>query len=306
MIEHSRHSSPTLGELESASVEFRGFDFFANREHNLYREASRAYFAEQNNSPSSWLGDATPPTSARPSTEDQSAPGNYNLRQKSQQKNEKKFLGFRRPWFWILIAIIAVVVSAAIGIGVGVASRRASSGSKSASAAFSTGVNTTTYASIPMSSTVAMMTYISTPWSSAITASTSFSTPSTTVITTTSALRTSSAHQPTTTQMDLVQCPWISNTVYEVPGSTKKFLRLCGVDYGKQDGAIDIGNEYTKTATDCINKCAATAGCEGCGWGYIEGDHGTQHRCWLKSNLGSKAHAADSNWQFAALYKRVN
>lgn len=118
---------------------------------------------------------------------------------------------------------------------------------------------------------------------------------------TSSRTTTSSTQQPSVSPGSKKNCPAINGTVYEVPGSTKKFLQLCGVDYGKEDGAVDIRNVYTNTEEDCIDNCAGTTGCTGCGWGFIDGDDGPPYRCWLKSHVDEKPHSANKTWHFAML-----
>ncbi|KAJ8107403.1 hypothetical protein ONZ43_g6742 [Nemania bipapillata] len=249
--------SPTLGESSSTVlrglVEVRDYEFFAQRDFNEYKDASRAYFAEKNGNPSSWLGDATPPASAHPSLDEpRPVPGELSYQSSEEEPRNRKILGLHRLWFWTLLAILGVVIVVAVGVGVGVGTTRPSSGSKNAS-----GVG-------PASETSSITT----------------------------------AGTQTTAG---VSCPGVNGTVYTVPGSTKQFLQLCGVDYGKEDGAVDLRNVSTNTADDCMNNCAGTAGCTGCGWGFIDGDHGPPYRCWLKSYITNKSHTADTDWQFAVL-----
>ncbi|KAI3325157.1 hypothetical protein HD806DRAFT_533751 [Xylariaceae sp. AK1471] len=290
--------SPTLGEAvgpePSQPVEFRGFDFFAKRDYNELKDASRAYFgaaaAEKNGTPSSWLGDASPPASAHPSLdESRSIAGEFGgfpaPSNERSPRNENKTLRLQRPWFWTLLAIIAVIIIVAIGVGVGVGtSQRASSGSKSAGAA--NGIT-----SGPMGTTTSAGASVT----SGLTISTSSPSPTSIETRTTTSMQT-----PMATATAMTGCPAVNGTIYQVPGSTKKFLRLCGVDYGKEDGAVDIGNVPTENVTDCIANCAGTTGCVGCGWGFIDGDEGTEHRCWLKSNV-KKSHNADMTWAFSVL-----
>ncbi|KAI8949199.1 hypothetical protein F4801DRAFT_580596 [Xylaria longipes] len=290
----AQQSPPTLGVASgsepSQPVEFRGFEFFSQREHNEYKDASRAYFAGKHGDPSSWLGDATPPASAHPSL-DEPRPvpgGSSSPPNESESRNDKRILGLQRPWFWTVLGILGViiVVAVGVGVGVGVGTRRAASGSKSASgvapASDATGTTTTT---TTMNSTSVM------PVMSAMTVATSSSSSST-------ATRRPTAATPEATP----GCPEINGTVYQVPGSTKKFLRLCGVDHDVEDGAIDVRNVYTNTSEDCIDNCAGTTGCSGCGWGFIEGDKGPPFRCWLKDNVkNGKSHPADKTWYFAVL-----
>ncbi|KAI0444541.1 hypothetical protein F4803DRAFT_511036 [Xylaria telfairii] len=280
-----QQASPTLGIASgsepSQPVEFRGFDFFSQREHNEYKDASRAYFAEKNNgNPSSWLGDATPPASAHTSLDEpRPAPtGGSSPPNETEPRNDKRILGLQRPWFWTVLGILAVIIIVAIGVGVGVGvSSRTTSSSKSedgvAPASDATGTT---------------MTGTSTAALSAMTIATSSSPPSAT-------------HTQTATPEAGVGCPEINGTVYQVPGSTKKFLQLCGIDHGIQDGAIDIRNVFTNTSQECINNCAGTDGCTGCAWGFIAGDKGPPFRCWLKENVNGKSHVADMGWYFSVL-----
>lgn len=129
--------SPTPSDLAGSEppqpIEFRGFEYFAQRDFNEFKDASRAYFAK-NDAPSSWLGDATPPASAHPSLdESRTAPGPASYQSSEKEpKKEKLILGLRRQWFWTVLAIILVVLIVAIGVGVGVSTTRAASSSKSA------------------------------------------------------------------------------------------------------------------------------------------------------------------------------
>ncbi|KAK5627121.1 hypothetical protein RRF57_002836 [Xylaria bambusicola] len=300
-----RQASPRIQEPgepgPSQPVEFRGFDFFAQRDFNEYKDASRAYFAEKNGNPSSWLGDATPPASAHPSL-DESRP--EEIRQPSnerEQKDAKTILGLRRSWFWAILAIIIVIVIVAVGVGVGVGVTRDGNSTKNASGAGSA------YVAICqlMSKCVHLLAHSS---DAAETTETNMDIPATgtgmaptSSPSTSTYITTTSTQNPIPTQGAKTDCPKVNGTVYEVPGSTKKFLQLCGIDYGKEDGAVDLRNVYTDTAEDCINNCAGTAGCTGCGWGFIEGDHGPPFRCWLKSKVGGRPHNADMTWHFSVL-----
>ncbi|KAI0490328.1 hypothetical protein F4859DRAFT_457765 [Xylaria cf. heliscus] len=276
-----KQSSPAPGVSSTSGpsqpVEFRGFEFFSQREHNEYKDASRAYFAEKNGNPSSWLGDATPPASAHPSfDEPRPVLGSLSPPNENESRGNKRILGLQRPWFWTVLGILGVIVVVAIGVGVGVGvgAKRSTSSSKTESGVSPASDGTTG---------------TSTPGMSALTTATSSSSSP-------AATRTSAANPDARTS-----CPAINGTVYQVPGSTKKFLQLCGVDYGTEDGAVDIRNVYTDTAQDCIDNCAGTTGCTGCGWGFIEGDKGPPFRCWLKDNVDGKSHAANATWYFAVL-----
>ncbi|KAI0456714.1 hypothetical protein F5B21DRAFT_122731 [Xylaria acuta] len=281
-----QQSLPTLG-ISSGSepsqpVEFRGFEFFSQREHNEHKDASRAYFAGKNGNPSSWLGDPSPPASAHTSLDEpRPVPGALYPPNENEPRDGKRILGLQRPWFWTALGILGVVIVVAIGVGVGVgvSSSRGTNGSKSAS-----GVAPASDA------TGTSISRTTTPVMSAMTlATSSLSSPT-------------STRTPTATPEARMSCPAINGTVYQVPGSTKKFLQLCGVDHGTEEGAIDIRNVYTDTAQDCIDNCAGTTGCTGCGWGFIEGDDGPPFRCWLKDNVkNGKSHPADMTWYFAVL-----
>ncbi|GAP83920.1 putative major capsid protein L1 [Rosellinia necatrix] len=270
----------------SQPVEFRGFEFFAQRDYNEYRDASRAYFAEKNANPSSWLGDATPPASAHASLDEPrpasgEAPYSSN---EGQPKSEKRILGLQRPWFWtcLAITIVLVIVAIGVGIGVGVGAKRATDDSKSASAAGLASDTASTAMSLTQTlATDAMQTGTSSPIP-------------------TSTRAPASSTQPSSPSRS-TKCPGVNGTVYEVPGSTKRFLQLCGVDYGKEDGAVDLRSVFTNTAEDCIDNCAGTKGCTGCGWGFIDGDEALPYRCWLKTNVDEKPHSADATWHFAVL-----
>lgn len=98
----------------------------------------------------------------------------------------------------------------------------------------------------------------------------------------------------------MTDCPYINNTIYQVPGSTKNFLRLCGIDYSGGSEAVELAHKPTFSFEDCIGNCAGTYGCTGCGWGVLSGDEGADHQCWMKSNLTTD-HKVASDWCFAIL-----
>ncbi|KAI1383790.1 uncharacterized protein F4822DRAFT_51508 [Hypoxylon trugodes] len=278
----------------SPQFEFRGFDFFANRDFNELKNASRAYFApatageKHQRLPSTWLGDATPPTSPRPSTTFDPPPVRENrflggpIGGGQVPSNERKIFGLRRRQFWWLLALVALLLVVAIGVGVGVGVGRSASNS---------------------SKQVAGGAVTSSPSSSSSgTVSSSDSPAATGTVTTTSnpsKTTTSSTSTPTGDTEGKIDCPAANGTTYQVPGSDKRFLRICGIDYSS-DQAVDIRQVPTESILDCMKNCAGTAGCTGCGWGYLQGDTGTQHKCWLKGNL-KKSHEADINWAFAVL-----
>ncbi|KAI0868447.1 hypothetical protein GGS24DRAFT_506769 [Hypoxylon argillaceum] len=294
--EPPRQPSPTLGASAAAGggadpshsqthlVEVRDYEFFAQRDFNELKDASRAYFAGKTGNPSSWLGDATPPASAHPSLdESRPVPGEFSYQSSEKESSNRKILGLHRLWFWTLLAIIAVIIVVAIGVGVGLGTTRAANGSKNANGAG------------PASDASSTATGTGPASTNGIAVTTTAASPTLTQAPTT----TSSSSQVSTASPG--SCPDINGTVYAVPGSTKQFLQLCGIDYGKQDGAVDIRNVYTDTAEDCMDNCAGTAGCTGCGWGFIEGDSGPSHRCWLKEDVTKKPHTADMTWHFGVL-----
>ncbi|KAH6630599.1 hypothetical protein B0J18DRAFT_106363 [Chaetomium sp. MPI-SDFR-AT-0129] len=94
-------------------------------------------------------------------------------------------------------------------------------------------------------------------------------------------------------------CPTLNNTIYHVPDSTASFQRVCGVDYSGS-GAVDIAQEWTESMAECMDRCASLVSCTACSWGYLKGDQGAKHRCYMKKNL-KRAHAAAGDWCFAIL-----
>ncbi|KAK4247715.1 hypothetical protein C7999DRAFT_14303 [Corynascus novoguineensis] len=94
-------------------------------------------------------------------------------------------------------------------------------------------------------------------------------------------------------------CPALNNTIYNVPGSTKSFRRICGVDYSGR-GATDLVHTWTDSLATCMDSCASLDQCTGCAWGYLEGDKGEKHRCYMKKDL-KRAHQAARDWCFAIL-----
>ncbi|KAI1453830.1 hypothetical protein F4805DRAFT_478133 [Annulohypoxylon moriforme] len=277
----------------SSTFEFRGFDFFANRDFNELKNASRAYFAPTTGSekhqrlPSTWLGDATPPASPRPSREVRAIGGGIGGERLlpplggQASPSEKRIFGLRRTQFWWLIALITLLLVVAIGVGVGVGvAKRASQNSTQAQAqvgAVSSSSSTTT----------------------TLGASTSAATGTPTTQSGSSTTKTSATSSTTSNSEGKIDCPAANGTTYQVPGSNKQFLRICGIDYSG-DEATDLRQVPTESMLDCMKNCAGTNGCTGCGWGYIQGDTGTQHTCWLKGSL-KKSHEADVNWAFAVL-----
>jgi hypothetical protein len=107
------------------------------------------------------------------------------------------------------------------------------------------------------------------------------------------------AASPTAATAD-VQCPRVNGTIYTASSGGKQFRRLCGLDYGGEGEAVDIDNVKTRNMDACIDACASEENCTGAGWGVIDGDKGSTHTCWMKTNL-TKSHKAKPDWGFAVL-----
>ncbi|XXG95256.1 protein transport protein bos1 [Hypoxylon texense] len=274
----------------SPQFEFRGFDFFANRDFNELKNASRAYFtpagAEKHQRlPSTWLGDATPPSTPRQSRDALPAAGGdifHSPPRGQTPPGKKRIFGLRRTQFWWLLGLVALLLIVAIGVGVGVGVGK--SASESSKAAMGAGAASSSSSSATSGTNLPAET-------STITTTTTTSNPSKTTA--------SSTATPTGNSEGKIDCPAANGTIYQVPGSDKSFLRICGIDYSG-DEAEDLRQVPTESILDCMKNCAGTAECTGCGWGYLEGDTGTQHTCWLKGGL-KKPHEADPNWAFAVL-----
>ncbi|KAM0452027.1 hypothetical protein ACHAPV_009751 [Trichoderma viride] len=162
--------------------------------------------------------------------------------------------------FWLIMAAIGLFVAIAVGVGVGV------------------GLSTKHKAAVQPSPTT----------SSAPGSHTSTSTSSKT------------ASPTESLPSNLLGCPQANNTRYAVPGSEKTFLLMCGIDYSGAGQAVEVGNLYTVDMEDCMANCATFPGCTGAGWGIIPGDAGSEHRCWLKGDLGEKP-IPKPGWYFAIL-----
>lgn len=288
-------------------MEFRGFDFFTKREFNELKTASEAYFApaaaassraskrlSRALGPASWLRDPTPPEvppEGLPPAEGRfpipiggknelPLPSLTTASDTWSTRSNTRVCGLRKSRFYMLIGLLVglIIVVVAVGVGVGVGKRTA--GASDAAEAVSSGAASSSSSS---------------PTPTAIGAPTGVST--TTATATISPTTTSTNPASTAGKLD---CPAANGTEFQVPGSNKRFLRVCGVDYTGDDGGIDLKQVTTLTMLDCMTNCAGTYGCTGCGWGYMEGDSGYEHRCWLKSKL-MKPHDTDINWSFAVL-----
>ncbi|KAH7634682.1 hypothetical protein B0T09DRAFT_10021 [Sordaria sp. MPI-SDFR-AT-0083] len=180
--------------------------------------------------------------------------------------------GLRRGVLWaILIAVILLVIVLPLGVGLGVGLSKSSK---------STAIEPRPSSPEPSPNSSAIPSHSQTPASTATTAPTS----------TTS----SSNSKPRPTAYS--DCPAANNTMHRIPGLAKSFLRLCGVDYT----ADDLGNFLSGNMAECIDACAAMERCTGCSWGYLDGDKGNKHRCWLKGNLGTAREEPD-DWCFAMI-----
>ncbi|KAI1124482.1 hypothetical protein F5Y10DRAFT_29932 [Nemania abortiva] len=301
--------APAASPGPSQTAEIRDYDFFAQRDLNEYRDASRAYFAEKNGNPSSWLGDATPPASAHPSLDEpRPAPGPLSCHSADSEPRSEKILGLRRKWFLTLVGVVGFVILVAVAVGVGVGTSRVANSSKSANASAPasdnrsstiTSVGTLSTSGIAVSTAASSYTSTSTGTSPASTSHASTTTSSSPEIPMSTA--SAPAQVPSAGPVATGGCTGVNNTEYTVPSTTIMFLQLCGLDYGEGDGAIDIRNAYTNTSADCMEMCAYTPECEGAGWGFIEGDHGPPFRCWMKSNVTSPPHQANTTWFFGLL-----
>lgn len=79
-----------------------------------------------------------------------------------------------------------------------------------------------------------------------------------------------------------------------------KFELRCGVDFSGKGQAVDIGSVKVDSMDKCMDACAGNAKCTGAGWGFLEGDKGNAHMCYLKANL-TQSHNATADWSFAVL-----
>ncbi|KAK3941968.1 hypothetical protein QBC46DRAFT_87249 [Diplogelasinospora grovesii] len=182
--------------------------------------------------------------------------------------------GLSKRAFWPLVAVLALlVVGLAVGVGVGI------SLSRKTSEAATTATTPTPSSAFAINSSTTSASFATTPTSSSTTSS-------------------NETPRPTYNS----DCPAANNSIYHVSGSTKTFLRVCGLDYSGAGGAADLADVYTSSMPECINRCASFDQCTGCGWGYIFGDTGDTHRCWMKSNLKT-SHNATADWCFAVLQR---
>lgn len=125
----------------------------------------------------------------------------------------------------------------------------------------------------------------------------------TTVFVTTTATRTptsSTASASPTVDTSNITCPKSNNTLYTAESdSSKQFREYCGIDYSG-DESQDVGSVKVTSMDACMDACAKQSNCTGAGWGYLEGDNGANHTCYMKSNL-TNSHVADPTWAFGIL-----
>ncbi|KAK3694201.1 hypothetical protein B0T22DRAFT_476968 [Podospora appendiculata] len=201
----------------------------------------------------------------------------------SDWSNASSYVGIfgirRRRVFWAIVAgglLLLFALALGVGLGVGLSKKESSAETLS-----------------PTTS--------SSPATSPDTASTSSTTTTSATNSSTPILSTAPYSSVPTGGATLnSDCPGSNGTVYTVPSSTKTFLRVCGIDYSGVGGAVDIAHVVTSSMDECMNACAARDDCTGCAWGYIFGDSGNAHRCWMKNSLQT-AHNATHDWSFAVL-----
>ncbi|KAK4454717.1 hypothetical protein QBC34DRAFT_139557 [Podospora aff. communis PSN243] len=197
----------------------------------------------------------------------------------------------RKRWALLIgIALVLIAIPIAIGVGLGVGLRNqalggGSSSGAAAGASSSASPTGTSPNSIASSGTKIVPSH------------------STTSTSTKSTGTSSSRAIPTATgAIPNLDCPSANNTLYTVPGMTKTFLHVCGIDYSGATGSTDLSHVYTSSMAECLNVCASYDRCTGAGWGFVSGDAvgATSHRCWMKTNLGL-SHTARGDYCFGIL-----
>ncbi|KAM3547607.1 hypothetical protein ARSEF4850_009916 [Beauveria asiatica] len=225
--------------------------------------------------PSTFYSEATPPGSSQGEPEPQDTyDGRYDHVAPPAPLPVATICGIRRRRFLIVLwaVVVAIIIAVAVPVGVVFGLRR------------SRRDNSTDDESTDATSTTSLASFASSTSSTASPSAASSTTTTTTTTTTTS----------------VVACPAANNTLYLVPDSQKTFRRLCGVDYSGADQARDLGSVWTTTAHECIARCADFSGCTACAWGIVADDPGSEHRCWLKTDLKA-LHGARPGWDFAML-----
>ncbi|KAK4174156.1 hypothetical protein QBC36DRAFT_334236 [Triangularia setosa] len=198
----------------------------------------------------------------------------------------------RRKLLWIVIGVatlIIVGVAVGVGVGVGVSMSRKPSAEAQEQPKSSTSPPVSVIGTSPTPTSLATLNLDS---SATSLASSDVHAPS--------AVSSSTLAIPFRPPNPHSDCPAANNTMYQVPGSHKRFLRLCGIDYHGSRSSRDLSHMYTASMADCMNSCASFDQCTAVGWGFLPGDIGKEHRCYMKTDLKT-GHAATSDWCFAIL-----
>ncbi|GKT40454.1 uncharacterized protein ColSpa_00635 [Colletotrichum spaethianum] len=225
----------------------------------------------------------------------------FDFDEDSQRGRRRRCCGLKIWVFWLLIGLVFLValgvgIGVGVGVGAGVENKADQSGGSSATISPSSTLTPTSVAS--PTTTLIVPTMSSSSISSSLATTTALSTTATTLLTSTTTSSTTTA-SPTATSGPNSICPEADNTIYNVIGSDKRFLRLCGVDY-TGDGAIDMSNTPAASMGDCMEICAKTAQCTGVSWGNVMVNGEAELRCWLKRDLKTSS-ASLANWNFAVL-----
>lgn len=173
---------------------------------------------------------------------DKHEPHGQVFNQSQRQPKKKRMCGMPIKIFWIVVAIAVVVVVAA-GVGGGVGGSLSSKHIKEIAAAQSSGVPTSTSASITSSPAATT--------SAPSTTSTSTGTPTTTEV----VVSTSTTQSPDYTL--LVDCPSSNWTVYTPPGTSQMFRKICQNALLNDNGIDAVVNQPTTNLDSCIQLCAA-------------------------------------------------
>ncbi|KAK1967818.1 hypothetical protein LY78DRAFT_701965 [Colletotrichum sublineola] len=227
----------------------------------------------------------------------------------SERGRRRRCCGMKRWLFWLLVGLVFLIaMGVGIGVGVGVgadAGKHASQSDQSAETGDPSSTPTETTVPSPTKPLIVpTVTLSSSMTRGSTTSETASPTISTTLVesTTSSTLTTSTktAASPIATSGPNSICPEADNTIYHVIGSDKTFLRLCGVDYSGDDGAVDMFSVEAPSMGACMEACAKAAQCTGVSWGNVMINGEVQLECWLKRNL-KQPHEAVANWNFAIL-----
>ncbi|KAK4197121.1 hypothetical protein QBC40DRAFT_107573 [Triangularia verruculosa] len=197
----------------------------------------------------------------------------------------------KRKLLWIIVGVaIVIIIGVAVGVGVGLG---VSMGRKSSAEAQEQSESSTTPPVSVIGTSPPPTPSATLDIDSSATSSLFSGTPSTISSSTITV-----PYRPPNPHSD---CPAANNTMYQVPGSHKRFLRLCGIDYHGSTSSRDLSHMYTTSMADCMNSCASFDQCTAVGWGFLPGDTGKEgHRCYMKTDLKA-GHAATTDWCFAIL-----